>query len=395
MAKNRTNGRTPTPTLNDVAERAGVSLATASRAINGSTNRSVRADLRRVEAAAAELGYTANLSAQATARGTSAIIGLLVADIADPYFGELASGVARGADEAGLIVNIAVTERDSDREVRLVRALRGQRPKGLILAASRMTPEIEPELRRELELVSAVGGRTVAMGVEDEDVRGVIIDNRGGAEALARALRLTDPERELLFRLAGLAVPGAGTVPTRVPPSVQRLLDRLADSPVAVYDATWTLVVANAAYDALLGATTAWRGIERNALWRHLVGPGSRVVHTAEDHADLVAGLVGDLRLTAARYPADPRVRRLVAELGTLSPRFVELWESAEVARRDVPSRHKVVDHPAVGRLTVDCDTLVVAGDDLRVMVYGAEPGTDDAERLALAVVLGTQAFVG
>ncbi|HWV76795.1 MAG TPA: helix-turn-helix transcriptional regulator [Isoptericola sp.] len=256
-----------------------------------------------------------------------------------------------------------------------------------------------------------VGARRRAPGLRREelaDLAGISVDyltrleqgratspSAQVAEALARALRLTDPERELLFRLAGLAVPGTGTVPTRVPPSVQRLLDRLADSPVAVYDATWTLVVANAAYDALLGATTAWRGIERNALWRHLVGPGSRVVHTAEEHADLVAGLVGDLRLTAARYPADPRVRRLVADLGTLSPRFVELWESADVARRDVPSRHKVVDHPAVGRLTLDCDTLVVAGDDLRVMVYGAEPGTDDAERLALAVVLGTQAFVG
>jgi len=215
------------------------------------------------------------------------------------------------------------------------------------------------------------------------------------AEALARALRLTDPERELLFRLAGLAVPGAGVVPTRIPPSVQRLLDRLADSPVAVYDATWTLVTANAPYDALLGATTAWRGIERNALWRHLVGPGSRAVMDADEHDDLVAGLVGDLRLTAARYPADPRVRRLVAELGSRSPRFVELWESARVDRRDVPARRKVVDHPAVGRLTVDCDTLVVAGDDLRVMVYGAEPGTEDAERLALAVVLGTQALAG
>lgn len=256
-----------------------------------------------------------------------------------------------------------------------------------------------------------VGARRRAPGLRREelaDLAGISVDyltrleqgratspSAQVAETLARALRLTDPERELLFRLAGLAVPGAGVVPHRVPPSVQRLLDRLADSPVAVYDATWTLVVANAAYDALLGTTTAWRGIERNALWRHLVGPGSRVVHTADEQADLVAGLVGDLRLTASRYPDDPRVRRLVGELGALSPRFVELWESAEVARRDVPSRHKVVDHPAVGRIAVDCDTLVVAGDDLRVMVYGAEPGTDDAERLALAVVLGTQSLVG
>lgn len=188
MAKPRNTHGHQTATLNDVAERAGVSLATASRALNGSTRKVADSFRQRVEAAAAELGYSANLSAQATARGTSAIIALLVADIADPYFGLMAAGVARGADEAGLIVNIAITERDPAREVRLVRALRGQRPKGMILAASRMTPEIEPELRRELEMVSAVGGRAVAMGIEDDDVRSVLIDNRGGAEALGRAL---------------------------------------------------------------------------------------------------------------------------------------------------------------------------------------------------------------
>ena len=42
----------------------------------------------------------------------------------------------------------------------------------------------------------------------------------------------------------------------------------------------------------------------------------------------------------------------------------------------------------------VDCDSLIVAGDDLRITVYTAEPGTEDAERLALAVVIGTQALV-
>ena len=70
-------------TLHDVAREAGVSLATASRARNGSTRKVADSYRERVEAAAARLGYTANLSAQATARGTSAIIALLVADIAD------------------------------------------------------------------------------------------------------------------------------------------------------------------------------------------------------------------------------------------------------------------------------------------------------------------------
>jgi hypothetical protein len=41
-----------------------------------------------------------------------------------------------------------------------------------------------------------------------------------------------------------------------------------------------------------------------------------------------------------------------------------------------------------------DCDTLLVAADDLRITIYSAEPGTQDCERLALAIVLGTQAFI-
>jgi len=213
-------------------------------------------------------------------------------------------------------------------------------------------------------------------------------------EALARALRTSDAEREHLFRLAGQVAPGVQLVSSRIGPSVQRLLDRLTGVPVAVYDATWTLVDANPHYDALMGDTTGWSGIERNALWRHLVGPGSRAVHTPAEHAEFVTGLVGDLRRTAGRYPEDPRLARLVAELRGLSPEFVRLWETGDVAPAPGQGRHKVIDHPAVGRIALECDTLVVAADDLRLMVYTAEPGSADAERLALAVVLGTQALV-
>jgi transcriptional regulator with XRE-family HTH domain len=213
-------------------------------------------------------------------------------------------------------------------------------------------------------------------------------------EALARALRLAPAERDLLYRLAGHAAPGLDVVPSRVTPSVQRLLDRLSHTPVVVYDATWMLVLANAPYDALMGDTTAWRGIERNAVWRNLLGPRSRVVHTDQEQADHEARLVADLRLTASRYPADPALRRLVGTLRETSPRFAALWESDDPPPLTDLSRHKVIDHPAVGRITLDCDTLMVALDDLRITVYTAAPGTADAERLALAVVLGTQALV-
>ena len=103
-------------------------------------------------------------------------------------------------------------------------------------------------------------------------------------QALTRALRLSDPERDLLFRLAGHAAPGLDVVPSRVTPSVRRLLDRLSHTPLVVYDATWTLVLANAPYDALMGDTSTWHGLERNAVWRNLTGRNDRVVHQRLHH---------------------------------------------------------------------------------------------------------------
>lgn len=180
--------RGPAPTLHDVAREAGVSLATASRVLNGSERKVAESFRDRVEAAAATLGYTANVSAQSIARGTSPVIALLVADIADPYFGLIASGVARGADEHGLVVTIAITERDQEREARIVRALRGQRPRGLILAASRTQEPIEADTAHELAEFARLGGRIVAFGPDGHADRRIEIDNRSGAEALGRRM---------------------------------------------------------------------------------------------------------------------------------------------------------------------------------------------------------------
>src|SRR6202012_2165792 len=189
-------------------------------------------------------------------------------------------------------------------------------------------------------------------------------------EALARALRLTDAERDLLFRLAGHTPPGLDVVSSRITPSVHRLLDRLANTPVAVYDATWTLITANAPYAARTGPTTGWQGIGRNSVWRHLVGPGSRAVHTAEQQREFEVGLVADLRLTAARYPNDQRLKQLIRDLAAQSPRFEKLWESGTPVSHQDFGRHKVINHPDVGHIALDCDALVVAANDLRIMIY-------------------------
>ncbi|MFE9311896.1 helix-turn-helix transcriptional regulator [Streptomyces sp. NPDC088353] len=211
-------------------------------------------------------------------------------------------------------------------------------------------------------------------------------------EALARALRLSEEERAHLFRLAGLAPPGPETVPAYITPSVQRLLDRLTGTPVAVFDASWTLLMANAPYAALLGDPSGRRGHERNGVWRHFLGPGTGARRAPQAQRDHEAALVADLRAAAERYPADRRLQRLIAELRGGSERFAELWDASAVGRHE--ASRKTIDHPRVGPVTLDCDVLTVAGSDLRIMVYTAEPGTEDAERLALLTVLGTQDLV-
>ncbi|WP_055588213.1 helix-turn-helix transcriptional regulator [Streptacidiphilus griseoplanus] len=212
-------------------------------------------------------------------------------------------------------------------------------------------------------------------------------------EALSRALRLSGTERAHLFRLAGLAPPGPETVPAYITPSVQRLLDRLTGTPVAVYDAAWTLLMSNPPYAALMGDPSGWRGHERNGVWRQFLGPGTRARHTPEYRRVFEATLVADLQGAVGRYPADRALRRLVAELLANSERFTELWNSGAVGRHE--AARKIIDHPQVGPLTLDCDVLTVAGSDLRIMIYTAEPGTEDAERLALLTVLGTQTLAG
>ncbi|MGW0231472.1 helix-turn-helix transcriptional regulator [Actinopolymorpha singaporensis] len=208
-------------------------------------------------------------------------------------------------------------------------------------------------------------------------------------EALARALRLSRTERGHLFRLAGLAAPGSRSVPAYVTPSVQRLLDRHTGTPVAVFDASWTLLVANPAYGALMGDPSAWRGRERNAVWRQFLGAPTRTRYTPEAKHDLEVALVADLREAATRYTDDQQLRRLISDLRASSARFAVLWDTGVVGHHE--AARKTIDHPRVGPVTLDCDVLTVAGSDLRIMIYSAQPGTEDAEHLELLTVVGTQ----
>ncbi|MET8233265.1 helix-turn-helix transcriptional regulator [Micromonospora sp. NPDC005298] len=277
------------------------------------------------------------------------------------------------------------------------------------------TREFGPALRRWRERVSPeaaglpVGGQRRTPGLRREELSqlaGISVDyitrleqgratspSRQVVEALARALRLSGPERAHLFQLGGLQPPGPDSVPAHLTPGVQRVLDRLTHTPVAVFDAAWTLLLANPPYAALMGDPSGWRGHQRNAVWRTFLDPGDRVRHTPQSRHALQSALIADLRTATARYPADQRLHQLVADLLGHSDRFAELWNTGIAGQHE--AARKTIHHPHVGAVTLDCDILTVAGSDLRVMVYTAEPGTGDAERLALITTLGVQTLVG
>jgi transcriptional regulator with XRE-family HTH domain len=208
---------------------------------------------------------------------------------------------------------------------------------------------------------------------------------------LARALRVTEAERDLLFRLAGHVPPATGAAPVHVTPSVQRIIDRLGDTPVHVIDVAWNVVLANPLGAALLGPLAT--GDDRNILRQHFLGAPSYVVYTPAERAAFEAGAASDLRLALTRFPEDAQLTALIEELREASPRFRELWEGAELAPRR--GGRKTIDHPSVGRIHLDCDVLASVGSALRLVVYTAPLGSPDAGALALLSAIGTQSFAG
>ncbi|MEU0934722.1 LacI family DNA-binding transcriptional regulator [Embleya sp. NPDC005971] len=178
-------------TLQQVAERAGVSSATASRALHGSSGtRIVGEELRRrVLDAARELRYVSNAPAQALARSTTSVVGVVVHDVADPYFAAIAAGAMGVAREHGLLVMLAATFRDPELELDYLARLRAQRARAVVLAGSGFADrDFTRRLAAEVDAYRADGGHVVAVGehgIASDTVRPA---NRSGAALAVRHL---------------------------------------------------------------------------------------------------------------------------------------------------------------------------------------------------------------
>jgi transcriptional regulator with XRE-family HTH domain len=209
--------------------------------------------------------------------------------------------------------------------------------------------------------------------------------------ALARALRLTGTERDLLYVCARIAPPSATMVPRHVGPGLQRILDRLGDTPVGVYTASWEQVAANPLWQALFGETERPAGRERNLIWRFFLHEGSSVARSVEEYQRFAASMVSDLHDAAAHYGDDPELAAMIADLRARSDWFTQLWDGYTVGRH--LSDRKTILSPTVGPVTVDCDILTAPDCDLRIVVYTARPGSEDAGKLDLLRVTGLQAL--
>jgi LacI family transcriptional regulator len=176
-------------TLQDVADRAGVSLTTASRVVNDGSRRVGRSLADRVNRAVAELGYTANLQARAVATGQSTMIGVVVHDIADPYFSSIASGLIEAADARRLLLCMSSTPATEEAERQYVALMRAQRARAVVLVGSRSDdPAARNALRAEISAFTRSGGRAVCVGQDLLGVDTIMPENVAGADALARAL---------------------------------------------------------------------------------------------------------------------------------------------------------------------------------------------------------------
>ena len=201
--------------------------------------------------------------------------------------------------------------------------------------------------------------------------------------AIARALRLTQDERDHLFRLAGHVPAPRARRTDHVNPALMRVLDRL-DTPAQVMSDLGDTLVQNELAVALLGDQTRYTGPARSMLYRWFTDPEERQIYPEEDQPRHTRAYVAGARAILARDRDDSRAREIVDALLAISPEFAQLWSEHEVAVR--LSDYKRMTHPRVGTIELHCQQLIAADEGQILLVYTATPGTEDARQAAPVV---------
>ncbi|MFH8498986.1 helix-turn-helix transcriptional regulator [Streptomyces coeruleorubidus] len=208
--------------------------------------------------------------------------------------------------------------------------------------------------------------------------------------ALARALRLSDDERDHLFHLAGHQPPPADGVARLARAGLIRMLDLLGDTPALVLSDLGEVLAQNRAALLLTGNHTGFSGDRRYAVYRWFTDPAARAVTPPEDQQRYARQLVADLRAAAGRRTGDSMVAGLVDRLQAASADFRRIWAEHEVAVRRAD--RKTLLHPRVGHLLLDCETLVTPDQGQQLLVL-TPADAETRERLELLRVIGVEEF--
>lgn len=338
-------------TLADVARRAGVSAATVSRVLNG--NYPVAGRTRdRVLRAVSELDYVVNAHARSLAGRTSDMVGVLVNDVADPFFGLIAAGVQAEVSAAELLTVIASTGGNPDEELRYVELLMRQRAEAIVLVGGQAGgAEHAARLAALVQRAGAAGTRVVLCGRPPlPGASAVEIDNRRGAAGLTRHLLafghrhiayLTGPSGNTTTeaRLAGhrdaLAAAGVAEGPLAEGTFTRDGGRRAATAILAMADRPTAIVAANdlAAAGVLAAAREAGIAVPADV--------------SVAGFDDLPISRDAMPTLTTVRVPLDELGRRAgriaagqsASEPGELVPELIARDSVSAPASRQVPER--------------------------------------------------------
>lgn len=163
-------------TIDDIAKKAGVSLATVSRVINHFPSVSEKSK-EKVESAIKELNYIPSAYARGLSRNRSDIIGVIVPEISNPFFSELINGVSDIADHQGLNVLLFNTDENVDKEARAMRILQEYRIRGLIITPAAGSNEYDKkyvEMFESMDIPIVLVDRNIKNGNFD----GVYFDDK-------------------------------------------------------------------------------------------------------------------------------------------------------------------------------------------------------------------------
>lgn len=206
-------------------------------------------------------------------------------------------------------------------------------------------------------------------------------------EALARVLRLDAEGAAYLSELARPKIRRRRQAPAeRVPDGIAMLLGTL-NVPAFVVNRYRDVLAAN----ALAVELSPLMRPGTNRLVVLFTDPVARLYHPDLD--DNIGNVVAQLRAEMGADTDDPRLQSLIGELSLKSERFRKLWARHDIHRGG--SDTGVIRHPRVGEMRLRREKLaVIGGDGLQLVVYHAEPGSPDADALALLAV-PSEPYVG